>query len=71
MLPKRSIILYLMYINFYINAAPTLQGNLGAKCPGAKHPVGAKRPGAKRSGGETFRGGNGFWAKRTGTIQMI
>ena len=41
----------------------------GAKRPvGAKRP-GAKRPGAKRPGGETSRGGNGFGAKRPGTLQ--
>ena len=74
MLPKQSIIPYLMYMNFYINAPPIpprieIWGRnvQGAKRPvGAKHP-GAKRPGAKRPGGETARGGNGLGAKRPGT----
>ena len=74
MLPKQSIIPFLMYMNFYISAPrPPRLEIWGRNVQGAKRPVGAKRPGAKRPGakrpgGETSRGGNGLGAKRPGTV---
>ena len=76
MLPKQSIIQYVIYINFYINALTLKLGGetssrskcpAGAKGPEAKCPVGAKQPdlGANRRG-ETSRRGNGSGEKCPG-----
>ena len=54
-----------MNIDFYINPPPLPHTPIeiwGRNVQVAKRPVGAKRP-----GGETFKGGNGFGAKRPGT----
>ena len=76
MLPKQSIIQYIMYINFYINAPHQPIEIWGRNVQGAKRPIGAKRPGAKRPGakcpgGESSRGGNGFGTKRPGTREVF
>ena len=53
MLPKRSIIQYIIYINFFHPI-----GSLGAKLPREKCPVGAKLSGAKRLGQKMDSGRN-------------
>ena len=77
MLPKQSIIPFLMYMNFYISPPrPPRLEIWGRNVQGAKRPVGAKRPGAKRPGakrpgGGTSRGENGLGAKRPGTSENV
>ena len=72
MLPKQSIIQYVMCIYVYINI-PSLEkfgGREGAKrTAGEKHPVGVKRVGVKCPWGEMSRGRNGFGAKCPGTCK--